>query len=569
MSAIAVGSPPRPEPTIFNRLRIVVDPRTTLSDLSDRIADAHGDDQLFEEKDGRAGTARELGDQAAKWSGGLRSKIAPGDRVVLALPNSYTMFIAALAVLRAGGVVVPVNLSAASDELDHIIEQSGATLVIRDVSELTEGPAGEPAAANSDDVAAIFYTSGTTGRPKGAELTHKGLIGGVRSSALWPDWLRRDEAVVGLPVAHIMGFAVLLSLAVARIPVFFLPKFRPVEVLDAIERRRSTVFIGVPAMYRMLHEAGAEDRDLRSVRVWASGADAMPAELVRAFQRMGATVTLPIIGHSLGEAVFAEGYGMVELSGGVAAKVSLPFLSLPLGSVLGFPLPPNRMRVAGQGDGPVAPGQIGELQVKGPGVLRGYHDDAAATKKAVTDDGWLRTGDLARRGPFGVVLFEGRANDRIKSGGYSVFAGEIERVLEEHPDVLEASAVGIPDERLGEVPVAAVRIGKGSTVSSGDLADWANARLASYKRPAEIRIVTELPRTGTDKVKRNAVKALFADDGAATAAGAGASAASPEAAATSGSSPAAKATSPAKKAASPRGSKGSSPAAKGPLPKES
>src|SRR5262249_54999209 len=153
--------------------------------------------------------------------------------------------------------------------------------------------------------------SGTTGSPKGAALTHRALVGQAAGAAMWPTRLHRDEAVIALPVAHIMGFAVLVGLAFAGIPAYLLPKFNPVRVLDAIEQRRATMFVGVPAMYRMLDEAGAEDRDLTSVRVWASGADAMPPELAERFKKMGATITVPLLG-ALGQAAFAEGYGMVE-----------------------------------------------------------------------------------------------------------------------------------------------------------------------------------------------------------------------------------------------------------------
>ena len=152
-------------------------------------------------------------------------------------------------------------------------------------------------------------------------------MGQLAAGTLWPGGLRRDEALISLPVAHIMGFVALLATAVAGLPVHFRPRFRPDEVLDAIEARRCTVFVGVPAMYRMLEEAGAADRDLTSIRVWASGADAMPSDLARRFKSYGASATLPVIG-PVGEAVFAEGYGMVEMGGGVATKISPPYLAV-------------------------------------------------------------------------------------------------------------------------------------------------------------------------------------------------------------------------------------------------
>ena len=198
----------------------------------------------------------------------------------------------------------------------------------------------------------------------------------------------------------------------------------------------------------------------RSVRVWASGADAMPPELAERFKKMGATLTVPLLG-ALGEAAFAEGYGMVEVGGGVAAKVSPPFLGAAsglLGESFGFALPGYDLRVVDDDGHEVAAGQVGELQVKGPGVLKAYWGDEAATAAVLTDDGWLRTGDLAQKGPLGLLVFEGRSKHVIKHGGYSVYALEVEQVLEQHPDVLEAAVVGLPDEKLGEVPAAVVRL---------------------------------------------------------------------------------------------------------------
>ena len=308
-----------------------------------------------------------------------------------------------------------------------------------------------------------------------------------------------------------MGFAVLIGLAFAGIPTYLLPKFNPVRVLDAIEQRRATMFVGVPAMYRMLDEANASERDLTSVRVWASGADAMPAELAERFKRMGATITVPLLG-AVGQAAFAEGYGMVEVGGGVAAKFSPPFLgagSGPLGEALGFALPGYELRVVDDDGAELPSGQVGELQVKGPGVLRAYWGDEEATAAVLTEDGWLRTGDLARKGPLGLLVFEGRSKHVIKHGGYSVYALEVEQALEQHPDVLEAAVVGLADERLGEVPAAAVRLAAGATLKKAGLDVWVKERLADYKVPKRFVAVDELPRTGTNKVQKAALVELF------------------------------------------------------------
>lgn len=481
----------------------------TLGTLLDRLANIHGDRCLVTEAGGLTLTYNQAAKRVRRWAGGVAAKVEPGEVVVVAAPNGYEQIMLCLAVARAGAVPAPTNSSLTKDELAHVVADSGARLVIHgagDVDGADPVLGAVPAAA--DDVAAVFYTSGTTGKPKGAELTNRSLVGHLVAALAWPAGLRRDEAVMSLPTAHIMGFASTLGMACAGIPVYFLASFNPVKVLDAIETRRSTAFIGVPAMYRMLLEAGAQDRDLSSVRVWLSGADAMPPELAAKFKRMGATAKLPLVG-SIGEAAFAEGYGMVESGGGVAAKFSPPGFGLGLGDGMGFALPGYKFKVV-DGGHEVDHGDVGELWVKGPGLLKGYHGDSEATAGALTPDGWLRTGDLARKGPMGLVFFAGRQKDVIKSGGYSVYAVEVEQALEEHPDVAEAAVVPLADDLKGELPVAAIRLRQGSTLTSDELAAWAARRLSEYKVPTRFLIVDELPRTGTNKVKRSEVAELFA-----------------------------------------------------------
>jgi acyl-CoA synthetase (AMP-forming)/AMP-acid ligase II len=504
----------------LDRASLAVDNSLTLGDVLPRFGANHAQAVLVEEPAKPHAlrlTRAEAVERCGRMAAGIAERVSAGDRVVLAVPNGYDQFLLCLAACRAGAIAVPVNDRMSADEIAHVIGDSGASLVITDAADVVARYplADEDVAArrpDPSDVGAIFYSSGTTGKPKGAELSHRSLVGSLSLASLWPSSLRRDELVAALPVAHIMGFAVLLAAAATGVPVFSLTRFRAEVVLDAIERRRSTIFIGVPSMYRMLLEAGAEQRDLRSIRLWASGADAMPVDLARRFQRMGSSVTLPVVGLSLGDAMFAEGYGMVETGGAVAFKVSPPGLAIPVpgvGGSLGIPLPGYRFRVLGDDGREVGIGQIGELVVKGPGVLKAYHGDTDATASVLDADGWLRTGDLARRSIGPLVSFAGRAKDVIKSGGYSVYAVEIERAMEEHPDVLEAAALGVPDERLGERPVVAVRVRSGASVREADLLAWGEQRLSSYKRPRDVRIVDELPRTGTQKVAKRELTGLF------------------------------------------------------------
>lgn len=494
-----------------------------LGGLFDALVDVHGDRRLVTQAEpiSLTGGLTELDHgQAAAVVARASEVLAPrchgGRRMVVRGGNDYGFFLACVAVARAGGVVVPVNPRMRDEEVDYVVEDAGAEIV--DVATLgaevdaSDATGASPAADSSDEVAGIFYTSGTTGKPKGAELTHDALVNPASMGVLWPSGLRRDEVVVALPIAHIMGFAALVGAAGTGVPVYFLPHFSPRAVLDAIEERRSTVFIGVPAMYRMLLEAGAEGRDLSSVRVWISGADVMPPDLARRFKKMGAAATLPFVGRTVGEATFAQGYGMVELGGASSMKVSPPGTSLGLGDFLGLSMLGWDTRVVDEAGNDVDSGEVGELLVKGPHVLRRYHGDPEKTSETVTDEGWVRTGDLARRGRFGTVRFAGRKKDVLMHGGYSVYPAEVEEALRAHPGVADAAVVGRPDEVKGEVPVAFVRREPGSALDEQSVIAHAGEHLADYKVPARVVFVDEFPRTGTGKVAKQVLREQLDSD---------------------------------------------------------
>ena len=199
---------------------------------------------------------------------------------------------------------------------------------------------------------------------------------------------------------------------------------------------------------------------------------------------------------------------MVELAGGVAVRAALPFAELPL-----MPMPGYKLKAVDEEGNEVGTGQVGELVVKGRGVLKGYHGNEEATREIFTADGFMRTGDLAKRGPFGSVSLAGRIKHVIKHGGYSVFAVEVEHTLEEHSAIAEAVVIGLPDERKGEIPVAVVRVNEGASVSEGELIDWAKEHMSDYKVPRKVKVVDELPRTGTQKVQKNDLKKLFEEEG--------------------------------------------------------
>ncbi|NLV55992.1 MAG: long-chain fatty acid--CoA ligase [Acidimicrobiales bacterium] len=493
----------------LGKARLAFDHDLTLGGVFERLAELAPDRVLVDEVGGARRTIGDAADQVAAWAGGFAASIEPGEVVVIATPNGYDQLLLCAAVSRAGGVPAPINDRLRPDEVAHIVGDAEARLVIRTTDDVpaSDGPLTEAVPAAAKDVGAVFYTSGTTGMPKGAQLTHRALVGQMNRMALIPSGAI-DEAAFSLPMAHIMGFVVALGLAYAGIPARFMPRFRAEPMLDEIETRRCGIYVGVPAMYRMLLDAGAEERDLTCVRVWISGADAMPEELADRFVAMGALLTLPG-GRHVGRAAFVEGYGMVETGGSGAFKFSLPGLPDALRRV-GVPVPGYQTRVVDDDGNEVPRGQVGELQLTGPGVLKGYRGDEAATGAVFTDDGWLRTGDLVRRGLFGAFTFEGRAKDIIVRGGYNVYAVEVEQALGRHDAVAEAAVVGLPDDRLGEVPVAAVRLAPGAKATPDEILTFAKEELTSYKVPREVLIVDELPQNATRKVRRDEVKALFA-----------------------------------------------------------
>ena len=418
---------------------------------------------LVEEADGGLTlTYAQAAKRVDRWAGGIAAQVEPGDRVVIATPNGYEHAPAVPG--RVPGRCHPRagQRADAAGRGRPRRRRLAAALVVRSAAEVD---GAEPLADAAPGRA----------RRRGRALLHVGHHRQAegrrahpprRSSARSATAARcrrtgcvRDEAVVVAARSPTSWASPsLLGLACAGIPVYFLPRFRPDEVLDAIEPRRATIFVGVPAMYRMLLEAGAEERDLTSVRVWGSGADAMPADLAARFKKLGATAHAAVVG-PVGEAAVRRGLrhgrGRRRRGGQGLAADARASASASRSAC--------RCPATGSGSSTTtatrcARGEVGELWCGPRRDSRATGATPRPPAATLTDDGWLRTGDLARRGPLGTVLFDGRKKDVIKHGGYSVYALEVEQALEEHPDVLEAAVVGLPDERKGEVPAAVVRL---------------------------------------------------------------------------------------------------------------
>jgi len=515
----------------------------TIGNLTERLGSVYGDRVAFrlEERSAlapkREMTFNDVDRVVTRLATVLAKEGLPLGELVAVVPsNGIDFLLTFLAVVRAGGIALPVNPVLKRQEVRTLIELSEATTLIGDTTTLrrTVGASATlpeierwlslgrsdgavdllsrlrktrtpmPAVgAPADAVVAVMYTSGTTGRPKGARLTNSGLLAMLSPAALQPTGLPMTlrTAVTALPVAHIMGLSASIALMLGAVSNRMLEHFDAKLVLDLIEEEEVDAFVGVPAMYRAMLDAGAEQRDLTSVKVWASGADAMPRDLAKRFQKMG-RLGGPV------PALFFEGYGMVELAGAAMAKVVPPGpIDLPK-NFAGMPIFPYRVKVVDKKGNDVPRGRVGELCVKGPGVLEGYHKDPGATG-AVLSGGWLRTGDLARIGPLGTVFFEGRQKDVIKVGGYSVFPVEVEEEIRRHPKVSDVAVLGISDDAKGQVVGAAVISKKGTTLTEGEMERWAKKELAAYRRPKRWLIVSSLPRGSTRKVDKQALAKRF------------------------------------------------------------
>jgi acyl-CoA synthetase (AMP-forming)/AMP-acid ligase II len=514
----------------------------TVANLSERLASVYKNRVVFrlDEPSAITGTTQltyqDVDRSVARLATALvREGLPLGELAAVAPSNGVDFLLTFLAVVRAGGVAVPVNPILKPEEVRTLVELADASTVIGDPVTfkgsigarakyksverwLSLGPSKgaadalarakrvrepvPPMPAAADTVVAVMYTSGTTGRPKGARLTNDGLLSMLSPVALQPTGLPLTvkTAVTALPVAHIMGMSSSVAMMLGGITNRMFGRFDAKTILDVLENEKIDMFVGVPAMYKAMLDAGAEERDLTSVKVWASAADVMPRDLQKRFQKMG-RVAGPV------PALFFEAYGMVELAGAAMAKVVPPVMPLPKGFA-GMPVFPYRVKVVDKKGREVPRGTVGELCVKGPGVLEGYHKDPGATGK-VLQGGWLRTGDLARIGPLGTVFFEGRQKDVIKVGGYSVFPPEVEEEIRRHPKVSDAAVLPIADDTKGNVVGAAVVPKRGTKLTEAEMDKWARTELAAYRRPMRWLVVKEFPRGSTRKVDKKALAKRF------------------------------------------------------------
>jgi long-chain acyl-CoA synthetase len=349
---------------------------------------------------------------------------------------------------------------------------------------------GAPVERDDHDTAVILHTSGTTGKPKGAMLTHGGLGRNAEVCVRTLMEVGPDDVLVGcLPLFHSFGLTFGLNSAVlAGAMLTLIPRFDPRKVLEVIERDGATVFAGVPTMYSALLSVASEatPEATRSLRVCVSGGAAIPVQVLSDFEKAFGCIIL-------------EGYGLSETS--PTASFNHPHWPRKVGSI-GTPIEGVQMRVVDQDGAEVPQGEAGEIQIRGHNVMKGYWNLPEATKAAITPDGWLNTGDVGRVDEDGYFYIVDRTKDLIIRGGYNVYPREIEEVLYEHPAVAEAAVIGIPHNLLGEEVGAAVALQEGESAEPDELRDYVKARVAAYKYPRQIWLVDELPKGPTGKVQK-------------------------------------------------------------------
>jgi long-chain acyl-CoA synthetase len=461
-----------------------------------------------------------LNDGASRVAGLLKERgLHPGDRVGVMLPNVPTFGTVYYGVLRAGGVIVPMNVLLKSREVRFYLADPGAKFLFAwhefadaaqeggreagaevmivnpaDFGQLLDGAPSAPEDTERDpsDTAVILYTSGTTGLPKGAELTHSNMLDNCRYGGTELVRVDENDVILGaLPLFHSFGQTCCMNNAVrAGACMTMIPRFDPAKALEIIQRDKVTLFEGVPTMYHaMLNHPDRDRYDISHLRTCVSGGSAMPVEVMRSFEKAFGCVVL-------------EGYGLSETSP-VASFNHLDRKHKP-GSI-GTPIEGVEMKVVDDDDNDLPPGQVGEIVIRGHNVMKGYWNRPDATAR-VMRSGWLHTGDMARVDEDGYFFIVDRKKDMIIRGGYNVYPREIEEVLYEHPAVLEAAVIGVPDPAMGEDVGAAVVLRSDTEASADEIRSFVKERVAAYKYPRHIWFEEELPKGPTGKVLKREIQ---------------------------------------------------------------
>jgi long-chain acyl-CoA synthetase len=418
--------------------------------------------------------------------------IAPGERLAVAQENITDMVVGIIAGLKVGAAIAPINPRLGSEEKQTIFDVLGSARILKDL------PGGETV-FTSDEVAPetasiILFTSGSTGLPKGVVLSQRAVTAGLD---LWIEAslaLRPDDVVISvLPLAHSYGlFGTLLAPLLVSAKSVLVPRFSPEAVLEAVEQNEATIFSGVATMFRRILDSGVlEGSDLSSLRFCTSGAAPCPWELAEEWREASGVRIV-------------RGYGMSELFRPICYS---PEDIVEIPESIGHAPNGVELKLVDEAGKTVTGGldAVGELWIKSPACMTEYIDRPEETL-AVIENGWFKTGDLARITPEGLVCIVGRKKEIILRGGYTIAAGEIENALVAHPDVAEAAVIGVPDREMGEEICAYVALRPGAAADQDTLVEFCRQRLSSYKYPRIMHFVAELPKNATGKIDKTGLK---------------------------------------------------------------
>ncbi|MFD7816876.1 long-chain fatty acid--CoA ligase [Streptomyces sp. NPDC059785] len=451
--------------------------------------------------------------------------VRPGDRVALMAPNTAEFPQAYYAITAAGGVVVPVHLLLSAAEVEHVLTDSGATLLLCHPAQAATGTAAAGAAGvrvvtlgaefeklaadaaplptyvtrQADDPAVVFYTSGTTGVPKGAVLSHLNLVMNATVNAFDANDIRPDDIALGaLPLFHAFGQTVSMnSVWRAGATLVLLPRFDAARAVELMVKEGVNTFHGVPTMYVALAAVAASMDTLPDLRVCISGGASLPVAVLERFEAaFGATVY--------------EGYGLSETS--PTATVNQPLFGTKPGSI-GHPLWGIDVEIArAEVEGRIEllpPGELGEVVIRGHNVFSGYLGRPEATAAAVVD-GWFRTGDLGTKDDEGFLRIVDRKKDVIIRGGYNVYPREVEEVLMRHPDIAQVAVIGLPDDLHGEEVCAVVVRAPDAAADAPAITEWSKEHLGRHKYPRRVEFADELPLGPSMKVLKRELRAQYA-----------------------------------------------------------
>lgn len=488
------------------------------------IIDRHAADSAALIFDGDSITYGELRDEVGRMRGGLASiGVAKGDRVALLLGNSRQFVVAYLATIGLGAVAVPLNPYSPGPELELQLTTVGATVVLigeagaaswtnadrlqiplvmhvisdapnafaeQTVGNLDELLAGEPVACldvNPDDIAVHMFTSGTAGSPKAAMLSHGNLASNIQQSNSADGHVDADDVIYGvLPLFHIFGLNVVVGVGLsAGAAIVLATRFEPSAAVTSIRDHGVTVVPGAPAIWAAFSQLDELEPDaFAAVRLALSGASRLPVSVARSMsERFGVAIR--------------EGYGLTETSPIVCTSVGITPRFGSVGRVL------NGVEVRLVNDnGEALIGDVGEVWVRGDNVFLGYYNDPDATAAVLTEDGWLKTGDMATVDDDGYLYLVDRSKDLIIVSGFNVYPAEVEEVLAMHAAVRETAVVGVPNYPTGEAVKAFVVATAGAEISEAMLIEHALDHLASYKCPTQVVFVDQLPRNATGKILR-------------------------------------------------------------------